>query len=211
MKITSISVQAKNNDRVNVSVDGVYRLSLDIFQVGELGIRTGKEYTEEELVELESESQFGKLYARALEYTMLRPHSAKEVKDYLWRKTRDRRGKEGKIIKGYSPALAERVMQRLQQKKYIDDLKFARWWVENRNLTKGTSLRKLTVELRAKGIASEIIGEVNSESSRSDSEELKKIISKKRAKYPDDRKLISYLARQGFGYDDIKTALENYQ
>ena len=211
MKITSISVQAKNNDRVNVSVDGAYRFSLDIFQVGELGIRTGKEYTEEELVELESESQFGKLYARALEYTMLRPHSAKEVKDYLWRKTRDWRGKEGKIIKGYSPALAERVMQRLQHKEYIDDLKFARWWVENRNLTKGTSLRKLTVELRAKGIASEIIGEVNSESSRSDSEELKKIISKKRAKYPDDRKLVSYLARQGFGYDDIKTALENYQ
>lgn len=73
MKITDISLQAKNPDRVNVSVDGKYRFSLDVFQVGDLGIKIGKEYSEEELAELETESQFGKLYAPALEYTMLRP------------------------------------------------------------------------------------------------------------------------------------------
>ena len=71
MKITDISLQARNPDRVNVSVDGKYRFSLDILQVTELGIKIGREYSEEELVELENESQFGKLYARALEYTMM--------------------------------------------------------------------------------------------------------------------------------------------
>ena len=56
MKITSITIQARDKDRVNVSVDGKYRLSLDITQLSELGIKLGNEYTEEELLTLEEES-----------------------------------------------------------------------------------------------------------------------------------------------------------
>lgn len=211
MKITNISVQAKNPDRVNVSVDGVYRFSLDLFQVGDLGVRVGKEYSEEELEELEKESLFGKLYMRALEYSMLRPHSVREVKDYLYRKTRTTKYKnragEIKEKEGYSPALAARVLEKLQQKHYVDDEKFATWWVENRNQTKGISHRKLLAELRAKGVSSEILEQVMGGSERSDEDELMKIVVKKRNRYPDDQKFMQYLARQGFSYDDIKTAL----
>ena len=88
MKITDISLQTRDKNRVNVSVDGKYRFSLDVFQVGELGIKVGREYTDDELTELEDESQFGKLYARAMEYCLARPRSVKELRDYLWRKTR---------------------------------------------------------------------------------------------------------------------------
>lgn len=207
MKITSISVQAKNPDRVNVSVDGRYRFSLDIFQVGDLGVKVGKEYGEDELAELETESLFGKLYGRTLEYCLLRPHSIREVRDYLWRKTRDRRGKDGGAIKGYSPSLAERVLGKLEQKGYVDDEQFARWWVETRNLTKGTSLRKLRAELQSKGVAGQVVDAVLAESDRNDESEIRKIIAKKQARYPDEQKLIQYLARQGFGYDEIKSAL----
>ena len=209
MRITDIQIQARNPDRVNVSVDGAYRFSLDITQVTDLGVKKGRELSEEELVELETESQFGKLYARALEYSLMRPHSVREVRDYLWKKTRDRRGKEGRVIKGYSPALAERVLEKLQQKSYVDDERFTRWWVENRNVTKGTSLRKLSAELAAKGVARHIIESALGESGRDDESELAKIIAKKRARYPDDQKFMQYLVRQGFGYDDVKSALRS--
>lgn len=207
VKITSISGQTKNPNRVNVSVDGKYLFSLDIFQVGELGIKIGKEYTEAELAELQTESQFGKLYARALEYTMMRPHSTKEIRDYLYRKTRPTIGKIGQRKAGYPIDLTERVFDRLTEKHYINDEKFARFWVENRNQVKGSSLRKITAELRAKGVARDIIELVLSETDRSDEDELAKIINKKRNRYPDDQKFMAYLARQGFNYDDIKTAL----
>lgn len=212
MKITDISSQVRNPDRVNISVDGKYRFSLDIFQVGDLGIKIGKEFTEDELVELENESQFGKLYARALEYCLMRPHSAKEVRDYLWRKTRTtkhRSQKTGQIIEreGVSQTIADRVYDRLVEKGYIDDEKFTRFWVENRNVTKGSSARKLIAELRAKGIEQSIIDDMLAESGRSDDDELKKVLAKKRPKYDDETKLIAYLARQGFSYDDIKSAL----
>lgn len=211
MKITGLSAQIRNPDRINVSIDGAYRFSLDISQLADLGIKVGREVGEMELAELETESQFGKLYSRALEYTFSRPHSVREVRDYLRRKTlatkyKSRTG-EVREREGYSPALAERVLTKLQHKAYVDDQRFAEWWVENRNQTKGTSLRKLTAELRAKGVQSDIIEQVITDSGREDERELAKIITKKRAKYPDTQKLMQYLARQGFSFDDIKSAL----
>ncbi|HRN90426.1 MAG TPA: RecX family transcriptional regulator [Candidatus Saccharibacteria bacterium] len=207
MKITSISSQVRDKNRVNVSVDGKYRFSLDIFQVGDLGLKVGKEYTDEELRSLESESQFGKLYSRALEYCLMRPHSAKEVRDYLYRKTRLTRSKTGEMRPGVPKEITDRVYYRLLEKGYIDDNKFTRYWVDNRSLTKGASKRKLTSELRQKGVDSSIIDEILSDSERSDDEEIQKIIAKKRSRYPDDQKFMAYLARQGFSYDDIRAAL----
>lgn len=208
MKITAVTPQQKDKNRVNIMVDGKYRFSLDIFQYADLGIKIGHEYTEEELTALETESSFGKVYARALEYCLMRPHSAKEVRDYLYRKTRDSRSKTGEVKKGISLEITGRVFDRLVEKGYIDDEKFARYWVENRNLTKGSSRRKLTAELQAKGVDRGIIEQTLQASTRDDVDELHKVIAKKRARYSDDQKFMQYLARQGFHFDDIKKALE---
>lgn len=212
MKITAITAQQKDKNRVNVMVDGAYRFSLDIFQYADLGMRVGNEYSEEELVELETESQFGKMYVRALEYCLMRPHSAREVRDYLYRKTRDTKVKtrtgDIKDRPGVPESITNRVFDRLVEKGHIDDEKFARFWAENRNLRKGSSQRKLQAELFAKGVDASTIESALAAAPRSDDDEIMKIIAKKRARYPDDQKLIQYLARQGFSYSDIKQALE---
>ena len=212
MKITNLSTQQRDPNRINVFVDGKYRFSLDVSQVVSLGVKVGREYDEQELAELEQESQFGKLYGRALEYCLMRPHSAREVRDYLWRKTRATRyrsKKTGELKErpGVSQALVDRVYERLVEKAYIDDEKFTRYWVENRNQTKGMSRRKLEAELRAKGVANDIIERNLRDSLRNDTDELQKIIAKKRRRYPDEQKFMQYLACQGFSFDDIKTAL----
>lgn len=207
MKVTALKSQVRDANRVNVFIDGTYSFSLDITQVAELGIKTGNEYNEKELAELEDESQFGKLYTRSLEYALTRPRSLREMRDYLYRKTRDTRTKMGTIRKGVSPALTQRVFDRLVEKGYLDDEKFARFWVENRNVRKGTSLRKLQSELSAKGVDKSIIDVVIGNSDRSDSEEIRKIIAKKAKRYDDEQKLIAYLMRQGFSYDSVKSAL----
>lgn len=212
MQITALSPQLRNPDRVNVSIDGAYRLSLDISQVTDLGVRVGRRLNAAELALLEEESQFGKLYVRALEYCLSRPHSVREVRDYVRRKTRPtkkRHPKTGEIIEkpGVKPELADRVLQRLIDKKYLDDETFARFWFEHRFVQKGTSLRRLRLELAQKGIDRELIEQLIADNIRSDEEELAKIITKKRHRYPDRQKFIAYLARQGFSYDDIHQAL----
>ena len=206
-KITALKVQVRDKSRVNVFVDGKYLFSLDINQVAELGIKTGNQYSPEELADLENESQYGKLYTRSLEYAFTRPRSQREMRDYLYRKTRDSRTKEGYVKKGVSVELTVRVFDRLSEKGYVDDEKFARFWVENRNMRKGSSMRRLKSELSAKGVRADIIETVIGATDRTDIEEIQKIIVKKAKRYDDEQKLIAYLARQGFRYDDIKEAL----
>ena len=211
MKITSIQPQQKNDHRISVFVDGVYRFSLDIAQYGELGVKVGREYTEEELVELETESEFGKLYTRTLEYCLMRPHSAKEVRDYLYKKTqatkvRSRKTGELKDREGVPVEVTRRVYDRLVDRGYIDDNAFTRYWVENRQLRKGVSRRKLQAELRAKGVPEDVVEKNLMNTSRSDEDEIKKVVAKKRARY-DDQKLLQYLIRQGFSYDDSRKAI----
>lgn len=209
MKITSISAQVRDQNRVNVFVDGKYRFSLDAYQLIDLGIKVGLKYDEVQLIALEQESQYGKVYARALEYCLMRPHSGCEVRDYLYRKTRSTCDKKGELKVGVSTEITSRVFNRLVEKGYIDDVKFAHYWVENRSVLKGVSHRKLVAELRTKGVEGSIIDQEFSTSARNDNDEIQKAILKKRSHYPDDKKLMAYLARLGFDYDDIKQALNN--
>ncbi len=220
-KITDISVQARNPNRVNISIDGKYRLSLHIHQITELDIKNGAEVTSEQIAKWEEESLFGKLYSRATEYCLMRPHSAQEIRDYLWRKTLTRRvsvktkneERRTKIIEkvGVGKEIADKVYDRLVQRGYVDDKQFARYWLENRNLTKGASRRKLIMELRGKGVEQDIIEKLLPYSARTDEDEIQKIISKRAKRYADDDKLIQYLIRQGFQYDDVRSAVNQYR
>ena len=210
--ITDIKQAVKNQNRANIFINGKYRFSLDIFQLAQLNIKVGSKFSKAEIENLEQQSEFGKLYALALNYCLMRPHSKKEISDYLWKKTlkrilKNRKTGEFYEKKGVSKISVEQVLNRLIEKKYIDDEKFAKFWVENRNQRKGSSIKKLKSELFSKGVSSDIIEQVLDESNRNDKEEIQKIISKKAKRYTDEKKLIAYLARQGFSFDEIKKAI----
>ena len=212
--ITDIKQAVKNPNRANIFVNGKYRFSLDIFQLTDLGVKIGEIFDEKEIENLEQQSEFGKLYALALNYCLMRPHSEREIRDYLMKKTLSkklRNKKTGEFYEksGVSKTSVEQVLARLKEKKYINDEKFARFWIENRNQRKGSSLKKLRAELLQKGVSGVIIEQVFAETSRNDSEEIRKIIDKKAKRYPDQQKLVAYLARQGFSFDEINRALKN--
>ena len=103
--------------------------------------------------------------------------------------------------------LSNRIISQLVFKGYVDDAKFAEYYVENRFVKKGISRKRLRMELVKKGIASSIIDEVLN--GRDDEEEIKKMILKKRAKYTQE-KLIAYLCRQGFDYQLTKELVQSY-
>lgn len=101
----------------------------------------------------------------------------------------------------------EMILARLCERGYVDDRKFAEYYVENRFVKKGISRRRLEQELAKKGVAKEIVAEVLAESGRDEEAEISKIIAKKRGKY-DDEKLAAYLCRQGFSYDLARRLVE---
>lgn len=104
----------------------------------------------------------------------------------------------------------ESVINQLIEKRYLDDTKFAEFFVENRNARKGESSKKIRLELLQKGIANDIVESVLRDSTRNDNDEILKIISKKYHKYTTD-KLVAYLVRQGFDYYLAKDAVDTYQ
>jgi regulatory protein len=197
MKITAIKAAVKTRGRFNIFVDEKYSFSLDELQLVSSGVRTGKELTEAELAGLKDDSTFGKAYARALDFIMRRVRSEKELRDYAWKKQ-------------WPAELTDRVMNRLRDKGYINDAKFAEIWVRHRALGKPMSQRKVVQELKQKGIGEELITAALTDD-KSDFDEidaLKRLIEKKRSKYDSQQKLIAYLAGQGFAYDAIKHALQ---
>ncbi|MBR1939215.1 RecX family transcriptional regulator [Candidatus Saccharibacteria bacterium] len=211
-QITDIREAVRDKNRVNIYLDGKFFCSLDISQVVDFKIKIGRKLDKDEREQIKRASEFGKLYARALEYNFQRPHSTWEIQDYLKRKTMDkivrvRNRKTGeyvtKLRKGYDPGLIPLVMERLDAHGYLDDERFARLWVENRNTRKGISRKKLRLELQQKGIDSKIIDKVLGENLRDERDELRKVIAKRQKRYDDQQKFIQYLVRQGFNYSDV--------
>lgn len=196
-KITALRAQVKRVDRVSVFINGKYSFSVSQTQVLDLKLRSGLEVSDADIANFKRASDFGKFFERALMYAMIRPRSVKEVRDYLWRKK-------------VEPDDAVLIIEKLQTKRYLSDENFARSWIENRSLGKKTSAKKLKLELKQKGLTDEIIKNALENSSFSEDDSLKNLIAKKRknSKYAaDPQKLMQYLARQGFAFDQIKQAL----
>ena len=210
-KVTDIKV-AVHSERLNIFIDDKFFCSLDISQVVDLNIKVGRELSDQELADLKRASEFSKFYNLALEYVFLRPHSKKEINDYLVRKTLDKKVRvknrktgeyQTKIKQGYDKSLVPLVLRRLDERGYLDDERFAELWVENRGVSKGVSQKKLRNELLKKGISPSIIDAALQQTQRDDKTELKKVIVKKSNRYQDKQKFIQYLLRQGFNYSDV--------
>ncbi len=215
--ITKLASGVRDTSRANVFLDGKFAFSLDIAQVVDLQVKVGQKVDAKRLEELRSASEFGKLYQRTLEWVLTRPHSVRETRDYLRRRQQKRivanrqRAKEGKKpFPEILDATIEPVIERLIQREYLDDKRFAEYYIENRFVKKGVSVKRLRMELQKKGVAGEIIEASLASGARDDDEELQKMLAKKRARY-DDQKLIAYLVRQGFDYHRVIKAISAYQ
>lgn len=197
MKITKIQPAVKTAGRYNIFVDEKYSFSLDENQLLDLKLKIGFEIEDDQLNQLKGESIFGKAYGRALELILSRPRSYKEMKDYARRKKWDKE-------------LTDKVLQKLADKGYINDQKFAEFWLRARLGGKPISKRKISAELAQKGINREIADKILQDYSGEDElDTLRVLVKKKRSKYPDEQKFMAYLARQGFSFDMIKKAINN--
>lgn len=201
MKITQIKQQVKRPDRYSIYVDGKFAFGLSEAGLLSNGLASGQEISEEQFAVLKSNAATDKAYGNALRYVVMRPRSVWEMQQYFMRKK-------------VEEPVAKEIIDRLLAIDLLDDRKFAEAWVANRRLLKPTSRRKLQLELRQKHVAGSIIDAVLAQEAEDASElpdrtALAEIIAKKQARYPDQAKFMQYLARQGFGYDDIKRALQS--
>ena len=194
MKITDIKAQVRIAGRYSIFIDGKYAFSLSDVALLEQRLKIGQEVDKERAAKLRQVSSDDKLYGSTLRYLGIRPRSEWEVRTYLYRKQA-------------SPALADSILNKLSIDGYINDISFAQAWVSSRRLLRPTSKRKLQQELRSKHVSDEVIRTVLAGDEADEQQVLRALADKKRARYRDDIKLMQYLVRQGFSYEDVKTVV----
>jgi regulatory protein len=195
-KITGIQVQQKNNQRVNIFLDGHYAFGLRRIVAAWLVV--GQEITDEKIAELRYEDTIEEAFQTAMRQLEHRPRSETEIQKKL-------------LEKEYPDEVRNHVVLRLKQTGLLNDRQFSKTWIENRNEFRPRSKKALAYELRLKGLDSELIDEalecVNDEllayeAASRYSRRLSQL------QWPEFRlKLINFLSRKGFDYETSKNVV----
>ncbi len=195
--VTDIQAQVKHPNRYSVFIDGTFWCGLSADALLDSKLSRGDTLSAKEAQQLKRAAEVDMITGRLLQWLSIRRRSEWEVVQYLQRK---------KIPKD----LQYKLLEQLKDKQLIDDPAFAKAWVASRRLLKSISRRKLQYELRQKRVSNDIIDDVLRQDEADEPAVLKDLILTKRqqSRYQDEKKLMQYLARQGFHYGDIKTALE---
>jgi len=195
--ITELRFQKRNADRVNVYLDGRFAFGLAAIVAARLKI--GQALSDEEIARLGGRDEVEKAYERALNFLSYRPRSEAEVRRNLRRKDLDEE-------------IIEEAILRLIRVGLVDDVEFARYWVDNRMQFNPRGGRALRQELRQRGVSPEIIAEAVGDL---DEEAAARQVAVAGARRYESlpardfqRKMGAYLARRGFSYGVIKPVIE---
>ena len=195
-EVTAIKAQKRKKDRVNIYLDGEYSFSVKMIVAASL--QRGDYLADEEIKELQMQDAFQKAHDRALNYLAYRPRSSAEVSRYL----------AGKRVPSQ---VGEEVLQRLSAAGLLDDLAFARYWVENRETFRPRGRRLLRQELRQKGVDYELIAEALGEVDEEESAYQAALRQARKYAGLDDglfrQRMHNFLRRRGFSYEVVRETI----
>lgn len=140
--------------------------------------------------------------------------------DQLTGQARSRKQLADKLAQRNVPVeIATRLLDRFEEVGLVDDVAFARMWIESRQPGKGLAGRALAQELRRKGIDDEIIKDVVAEIDPEDEAEAARALVAKKLRSMRNldrqvatRRLVGMLARKGYSaglaYAVVRDALD---
>ena len=198
-KITALHARTGKRNRVNVSLDDRFAFSLEAEVVTKEELQVGQELTTAQAENLTKSDYYHRCLNAASHYLSYRPQSESELRERL-----QRRGFDDDCIKV--------VLAKLKRQGLVDDVAFARFWKDNRESFSPRSQRLTKLELRRKGIVSDIIEQVVA--TIDDSESAYRVAISKARHLPSSdyraffRRLGGYLKRRGFDYEVINHTVE---
>ncbi len=197
--ITAIETQKRNKQRVSIYLDGEFAFGLSRFVAGWL--EPGRKLTEPDIRKLQEEDTYEVAFQKAMQFINHRPRSVEETRRRL-------------LEKGFSEEVVTLTTGKLLEKHWLDDLEFARQWIENRNTFRPRSNRLLTHELRLKGVADHTIKQAL-EKYGGDENELayqagitKAQKCRKETKLGFRKKVGGFLGRRGFHYGIVRPVVD---
>ena len=199
MKVTELRIGRSREKRVNVLLDGKFAFSLQAEVAAKEGLQVGQELSANQIEALAKSDHFHRCLNAAARYLSYRPRSESEIRERL-----QRRGFDGDSI--------EAALAKLKEQGLVDDVAFAQFWKDNRESFSPRSQWLTKLELRRKGVASNIIDRVVDGIDDSDSAYRVALSKTRRLPLSDyhgfRRRLGEYLRRRGFDYEVINHTVE---
>ena len=186
---------------MSLFIDGEFAFGLLSIEMMKRGLKRGDELTQSDIEQLLAVDEIERAVTAALTFVSYRPRSEREVRDRL-------------RLRDFSQPAIDQAVERMRGWEYLNDEEFARWWVENRGEHRPRGKRLLAGELRTKGVSSEVINEVL-EAAEIDEFPAALEVARKRMnslsgldRQAQERRLGSYLARRGYGWDVVGPVLK---
>ena len=188
--ITAIETQKRNQDRVNIYLDGQY--AFGVARILAAWLHIGQELSEEKIARLIAEDAHESAYSYALRLLDRQERTEKDLRQHLARKDIPEETVQG-------------VIERLRRAGLLDDQRYAQNWVENRSVFRPRSRSAMAYELKLKGISKQSIDQALVQV---DDEQMAYLAAQKYSRrlisypWPEYRqKMLSFLARRGFSYE----------
>ena len=195
-----ISAQKGKQNKIHISIDGEYRLTVDADFWFSCGYISGDEIDEEQYKALESNIFKRRCFNRALNILSRRDHSEKELFDKLARADGDE--------------AAASAVEKIKALGYIDDERYAAALAKELAERKGKSERAILSELIHRGIDRNTAENAISSLTLDECDKINILLnSKYRRKLETEKgrqQVFNALLRLGYGYGEIRSAMREY-
>lgn len=201
MRVTDV-VKNKHNDKYSVFIDGDFAFSLSMSDILFFKLDIGNEISEKTYTYINNEVVLIKAKNRAVSFLGASKKTEKAVYDKL---------KEC----GYAEEISMQVIDDLKKYGYINDLDYARSYIEDRLRLNPKGKYVLKMELKQKGVQDKTIDRAIDEAEIDECYYIKQLILKKRIDVYDmddkeNKKLYDFLMRRGYSYGIIKETIKNF-
>lgn len=196
--MTITAIEPRRRQMCALFIDGEYVMNLDAQTLIENRFDVGREIDDDELKEIIEKSNERRAKDKALWLISYRSHSKKELFD--------------KLRRDFDEDSAQKAVDRMQELGLINDGEFAKAYARKLVYGKKMSLRAAKLELRRKGIDNITAEQVLSDLEYDAQTQIIEFISKKYRNIEDEkvrRRAVAALQRKGYGWDDIKQAIES--
>ena len=196
-----IKSKAGNGNKIHIYIDNEYVLTVYDDYWHRNGFKDGETITEEELASLKEEAGFRLAYEKGLDLLTRRSYSKKDLYQKLKLK--------------YGDSASERAIEKLLYFGYLNDEEYARIYARYLYETKKYDIKRISMELKLKGIDREITENVTK---TLDNEPITRIIEMLSTKFSNGFKdektknrFIAKLQRMGYSWSDIKSAFMEFE
>ncbi len=201
MKITDVTPQQKNKNRVSVFVDGEYSFSLDGADALRLGVKTGAQITEKDIEIYNLESNLSKAKSKAFDIVARKMVTEHELRTKL-------------TDKGYDEMICDIVIETMREYNYINDADYCVSFFDYAK-SKGWGKLKIRAELKRRGVDEATVAASMAEYNDCPEQRIYDILCRKfedadLKDYKQKQKVLRFFASRGFDFDSIQSAVSRF-